>query len=54
MNDPTKCFDCPIRKFYARRFDIHIDYRDCWVECPHDRIIPVEEEKETTSNDPSN
>ena len=30
------CKECPERKFYARRFDLHIDWFDCWFDCEND------------------
>lgn len=27
------CKDCPIRKYYAKVFDIHFDYKDCPCKC---------------------
>lgn len=29
------CCDCPIRKYYAKAFDIHFGKEDCIVECPY-------------------
>ena len=26
------CSDCDFRKELARCFDIHIDWRDCWIQ----------------------
>lgn len=41
--DENKCFDCPVREYYARVFDMHISHLDCPVKCPHDRIERVKE-----------
>lgn len=30
------CAKCPERKFYAKRFDMHFDWLDCWYDCPND------------------
>lgn len=45
MPDITICFKCPVRKFYSHTLDMHIDYKDCPVECPYDRIEPVKKEE---------
>lgn len=29
------CKDCPIRKYYAKAFDIHFDEKDCICKCPY-------------------
>lgn len=31
------CEDCPIRKYYAKVFDIHFDEKDCICECPYEK-----------------
>mgnify|MGYP003323770263 CR=1 FL=1 len=28
------CRNCPIRKYYAKMFDIHFDEKDCGLKCP--------------------
>ena len=28
----TTCKDCNFRKFVAKTFDVHIDWRDCWIQ----------------------
>ena len=30
------CKNCPIRKSYARSFDMHFDWIDCPYDCPND------------------
>ena len=30
---PCPCYDCPIRKAYARRFDMHVWGEDCPRRC---------------------
>ena len=31
------CNDCPIRKYYAKAFDIHFDKKDCICKCPYEK-----------------
>ena len=31
-----KCRDCDKRKYYARAFDIHFDWLDCFYDCEND------------------
>ena len=31
-----KCKSCPTRKFYAQKFDAHIDWIDCPYDCEND------------------
>ena len=30
------CNKCKERRFYAKRFDMHFDWIDCWYDCPND------------------
>lgn len=30
-----ECEHCPIKKYYAKMFDIHFDEKDCICECPY-------------------
>lgn len=32
-DDGFPCRDCPIRKMFAGRFDIHFSGEDCFYEC---------------------
>lgn len=30
------CEKCDLRSYYARTFDMHFDWVDCWFDCPND------------------
>ena len=52
MTDP--CANCPIRKMYAKSFDIHFWGEDCFYECEewkHWKEIQQEQEPKEQEDD---
>ena len=41
------CTDCPVRKTYARLFDVHVSGKDCPNECDRYRTWEKEHEEDT-------
>ena len=38
----NNCYDCPIHKFYAKTYDIHLDIKDCQIDCKAKRNLHKE------------
>ena len=36
------CINCPIRKFYAKTYDIHLDIKFCPIDCKLKRKLHKE------------
>ena len=47
----NKCKECKIRKWYAKRLDMHFDYLDCPYDCENDWEHLVKEVKNEKAED---
>ena len=46
------CKDCPDRKYFAKVFDMHFYWTDCWFDCENDyEHHQAEEAKKEESKD---
>ena len=48
------CLVCPIRKYYAKVYDMHFDYKDCPARCPYDPIEKKEKKDENRNQEYNN